>query len=39
VIEEVNDERKKLEVTIKIIGRSTPLELNYMEAEKIRDSF
>ena len=34
VIEEVNEEKKKLKVMVKIFGRRTPLELNYMKVEK-----
>ena len=34
VIENINEEKKKLKVMVKIFGRKTPLELNYMQVEK-----
>ena len=34
VIEEINTEKKKLKVMVKIFGRKTPLELNFMQVEK-----
>lgn len=34
VIEEVNDEKKKVKVQVKIFGRATPVELSYMQVEK-----
>ena len=34
IIEEVNNERKKLKVMVMIFGRKTPLELSFMQVEK-----
>ena len=34
IIEEVNNEKKKLKVMVKIFGRKTPLELGFMQVEK-----
>ncbi|MDA3822629.1 MAG: transcription termination/antitermination protein NusG [Bacteroidales bacterium] len=36
IIEDVNDEKKKLKVMVKIFGRKTPLELSFMQVEKDR---
>ena len=30
-----NEEKRKLEVMVKIFGRKTPLELSYMQVEKV----
>ena len=38
LIEEVNTEKRKLKVMVKIFGRKTPLELGFMDVEMcIRD--
>lgn len=34
VIEEINEEKKRLKVMVKIFGRKTPLELSFMQVEK-----
>ena len=34
IIEEINEEKKKLKVMVKIFGRKTPLELSYMQVDK-----
>jgi len=34
-IEAIHEEKRKLEVMVKIFGRKTPLELNYMQVDKI----
>ncbi len=34
VIEEINHEKKKMKVMVKIFGRKTPLELGFMQVEK-----
>ena len=35
-VEEVFDEKKKINVMVKIFGRNTPLELNYSQVEKLQ---
>jgi transcriptional antiterminator NusG len=34
IIEEINEEKKKLKVMVKIFGRKTPLELSFLQVEK-----
>ncbi len=34
-IEEINEEKKKLKVIVKIFGRRTPVEVNFMQVEKV----
>ena len=34
-IEKINEDKRKLEVMVKIFGRKTPLELAFMQVEKV----
>ena len=34
-IEKINEDKRKLQVMVKIFGRKTPLELSYMQVEKL----
>jgi transcriptional antiterminator NusG len=34
-IEAIDEQKKKLKLMVKIFGRKTPLELNFMQVEKI----
>jgi transcription termination/antitermination protein NusG len=34
-IEKINEEKRKLEIMVKIFGRKTPLELGFMQVEKV----
>jgi len=33
--EKIHEDKKKLEVKVRIFGRETPLELSYMQVEKL----
>ncbi|MCJ7759023.1 MAG: transcription termination/antitermination protein NusG [Gillisia sp.] len=34
-VEKINEEKRKLEIMVKIFGRKTPLEVSYMQVEKV----
>jgi transcriptional antiterminator NusG len=34
-VEKINEDKRKLEVMVKIFGRKTPLELGFMQVEKV----
>lgn len=37
IIEDINEEKKKLKVMVKIFGRKTPLELSFVQVEKLKE--
>ena len=37
IIEDINTEKHKLKVMVKIFGRKTPLELSFMQVEKVAE--
>jgi len=34
-IEKIHEDKKKIEVSVMIFGRKTPMELSYMQVEKL----